>query len=132
MPLTQPTRHGTIPVDTNAKGTMDLANVQINAANLGERSRFSAAPQPANEAPQGANSRNPYSDNTIGPSPGHGPTKQVGFQTIQPNHPNTTPMSRQNNNQLTNGQYRHSSQRDLSMPADSRLDAFQPVAINQS
>ena len=68
-------RHANIPISTDSQSRIELGNVQVNAANLGERranlnnvtisagnDNYSSQPsQPAGI------SRNPYSDNLLAP-----------------------------------------------------------------
>ena len=120
------TRHGNVPVDTDSKGRIDLGTVQVNAANLGERKapmismNESTSAQQANMA---SASRNPYQDSTTIQPKTHlsvpSPTKQVAFQTL-----GTPQQLLGGGKMVNNSQWRHQSQRDLSMPADARLDAF--------
>jgi len=92
-----------VPVDTDSKGTIDLANVQINASLSGPgptATRMNEAHVSTVSSQNGAAGatlsakRNPYND-----SPGgHGhSSKQVNFQTLNHNASSSVPMSRQNN-----------------------------------
>ena len=118
------TRHGSIPVDTDSKGRIDLGTIQVNAANLGERkaplNSSHANIETASPLGNASASRNPYLNSN--------PLSHSGSGLPSPKNQFATPQ--QVSGKMINERLWQQSQRDLSMPSDSRLDAFKTVSIN--